>query len=82
MARYTLKDLEAAKTELEIWQQRWNNYSGNNPDKYQTDIRLARQRVYAIEAALKDTGAIPMSEKAPPNTIGSANPSGQEPADR
>jgi hypothetical protein len=59
---YTLADLERAKSDLAAWQQRWDNYTGNNPDKYQADIRSARAEVQRIEQYLKLTGVIPLTE--------------------
>jgi hypothetical protein len=62
MTNYTLADLEAAKAELAAWNKRFDDYTGNNPDKYQADIRSARARVREIEFALKADGVIPKSE--------------------
>lgn len=31
---YTAEDLNKAQEELELWEKRWDNYSGNNPNKY------------------------------------------------
>jgi hypothetical protein len=62
MTIYTLADLEAARDELASWSQRFDEYSGNNPDKYQADIRSARAKVREIESALKTAGVIPRSE--------------------
>lgn len=56
---YTLEDLQAARADLERWQGRWENYSGNNPDKYRADIKLARAKVELIEADLKVRGLLP-----------------------
>lgn len=44
----TPEDLERARKELQDWQDRFDRYSGNNPDKYQSDIREARRRVREI----------------------------------
>ena len=63
MADYTLIDLEAAKDTLAALNKRFDNYSGNNPDKFQSDIRPARAKVRDIEAVLKASGAIPRSEQ-------------------
>ncbi|MER9232909.1 hypothetical protein NKI56_12515 [Mesorhizobium sp. M0622] len=62
MTNYTLADLEQAEAELAAWNRRFDDYSGNNPDKYQADIKSARARVREIEFALKADGAIPKSE--------------------
>lgn len=48
-----LEDLEAARVELANVQRRWDNYSGNNPDKYKTDIRQATEKVQSISDILK-----------------------------
>src|SRR5690348_5884016 len=60
---YTLEDYEKAKEKLRAIMKRWENYSGNNPDKYQTDLNLAHSEIRAIEAHLKATGVLPLSEK-------------------
>lgn len=69
----TREELEAAKRELIEWQDRFDNYSGNNPNKYSTNIRKASRRVRILEAALKASEDIPLSDKerhghAPPST--------------
>lgn len=56
---YTLDDYKAAKVELERLNQQWENYSGNNPNKFQTNMAAARSKVRAIETTLKATGHIP-----------------------
>lgn len=43
------------------WEARWENYGGNNPNKYQTDIRHARHKVQLIEDSLKASGVLPRS---------------------
>lgn len=60
---YTKEDLERARAELKDWQDRFNRYSGNNPEKYQSDIRTARRKVREIEEALKASGELPLSEQ-------------------
>lgn len=60
---YTLEDYEQAKKELKGWMERWNDYTGNNPDKYQADIRAARNRLAEIEADLKRRGVLELSER-------------------
>lgn len=63
MTNYTLDDLEAAKEELTAWNRRFDDYTGNNPDKYQADIKSARATVREIESVLKMAGVIPRSEQ-------------------
>ncbi|MCG7865453.1 MAG: hypothetical protein JAY74_03665 [Candidatus Thiodiazotropha taylori] len=58
---YTLADLEAAKEELSQWQIRWDSYSGNNPDKYQSDLKIALQKVRLIESSLKESGELSLT---------------------
>lgn len=60
---YTLEDYAKAKAELICWNERWDNYTGNNPDKYQTDIRDAARRVRELEGYLKDVGTLERTEK-------------------
>ena len=56
---YTLNDYKAAKVELERLNQQWENYSGNNPNKFQTSIAVVRSKVRIIETTLKAVGYIP-----------------------
>lgn len=39
MTNYTHAGLEAAKAELAAWNKRFDDCIGNNPDKYQADIK-------------------------------------------
>lgn len=55
---YTLDDYNAAKDKLQALNQRWENYSGNNPDKYRTSITEAEAKVRVIDAALKADGTL------------------------
>jgi type VI protein secretion system component VasF len=54
----TLEDLEAARAELTREIERRDNYNGNNPNKYATDVRMARERVALLERALKALGQL------------------------
>lgn len=58
---YTMADLEKARAVLEAVHQRFDNYSGNNPDRYQSQMNAARREVRHIESALKAAGVIPLS---------------------
>lgn len=60
---FTLADLEAARAEHARWEQAWDNYSGNNSDKYAGPRKQASAKVAQIEAYLKDTGVLPRSEQ-------------------
>ncbi|MBK0398490.1 hypothetical protein H0I76_04760 [Limibaculum sp. M0105] len=60
---YTIEDLKAARDELRQWEERSDRYDGNNPDKYRSDIRLARSKVRLIEGHLKRAGQIALTEK-------------------
>lgn len=60
---YKLEDLDEARQELKRWRDRFDNYDGNNPNKYQSEIRAARMKVRDIEASLKAQGFLPMSEQ-------------------
>jgi len=60
---YTLENYEKAKSDLADWNERWNNYTGNNPDKHQSDIKAAAKKVREIEQYLKDVGILQPSEK-------------------
>ncbi len=59
----TLEELKEARRDLARWNERFDNYSGNNPNKYQADIRTARQRVRDLEDDLKAAGALPRSSQ-------------------
>jgi hypothetical protein len=60
---YTLEDYEKAKAALKNWIDRFDRYSGNNPDKYQADIRTARNKMRAIEEHLKRVGTLPLTDQ-------------------
>lgn len=53
-----LEDLEIAKADLLRIQELWENYAGNNPGKYETQLRAARGRVRRLTQACKAAGAI------------------------
>jgi hypothetical protein len=55
---YTFDDFNAAKAELEALNQQWENYSGNNTNKYRASINAARAKVRAIGAELKAAGLL------------------------
>lgn len=57
-----LEEHEAAKVRLAAVQERWANYSGNNPDKYRSELREAQEHLAAIEAELKRLGLLPMTD--------------------
>lgn len=59
---YTPQDLDRAREELFQIQERSANYSGNNPNKYQADIKTASKQVRDIEQDLKTAGDISSSE--------------------
>jgi len=60
---YTLEGLENARAELKRLEDAWDNYSGNNPDKYQSQIKSARTMVRVIESTLKANGTLPLTEQ-------------------
>jgi hypothetical protein len=60
---YTFKDYEKAKAELHRWHEQWDSYTGNNPEKYQTDIRDASRKVREIEQYLKDAGILERTKR-------------------
>jgi len=63
MTEPTLPDLETARGALQRLQQKFANYSGNNPNKFQSDIKAASAKVRSIEASLKTTGVIPLTDQ-------------------
>ncbi|MER2926818.1 hypothetical protein [Serratia nevei] len=60
---YTIDDYKLAQDELERVNAKWDRYSGNNPNKYRSEISAAKSRVRAIENSLKSQGVMPLSEK-------------------
>lgn len=60
---YTLDDFEKAKAEVRRWTDAFDRYSGNNPDKYQSEIKHARAKLREIEEDLKSSGLLVMNEK-------------------
>jgi hypothetical protein len=59
---YTAEDYEAAQDELARMIDKWDNYSGNNPNKYHSQLSAARSKVRIIESSLKIQGVIPLSD--------------------
>lgn len=60
---HTLDDLHEAQAALDSVLRRWENYSGNNPRKYDADIANARATVHVIEESLKSAGVLALSEQ-------------------
>jgi len=58
MSLPTLDDLEAAKAALQAALARQDAYDGNNPNKYATPVREARERVAALTRTLKASGVL------------------------
>lgn len=58
----SLTELEEARRGLQAALERWENYDGNNPDKYRTQIAEARVLVHEIETKLKAAGVLGLSE--------------------
>jgi len=54
----TLDDLEAAKTALQAAIARQDAYDGNNPNKYATPVREAREMVASLTRSLKASGVL------------------------
>lgn len=58
---YSLAGLEKAKAEFEQIKKRSDNYDGNNPNKYQAQLRQAMSTIRLIESQLKSTGELPLT---------------------
>lgn len=58
-----LEKLREAREKLALANGRWENYDGNNPNKYQTDIADARAEVHRLESLCKQQGLIELSEE-------------------
>jgi hypothetical protein len=63
MTSYTLEDLAQARQNLARLQEKWSNDTSNNPNKYRSDLQIARAQVEMIEQELKAEGIIPLTEK-------------------
>lgn len=57
-----LDQYEDAKAKLAAIQTRWANYDGNNPEKFRSALREAREQLAAVELELKKGGHIEMTE--------------------
>lgn len=60
---YTLEGYEKAKADLKELTDLFYRYSGNNPDKYQADIKMARSKLRIIEAYLKKVDTLPLKDQ-------------------
>jgi hypothetical protein len=45
-------ELAAAKSELQHWEEKFDGYTGNNPNEFRTDIKNARQKVTHLQEDL------------------------------
>jgi hypothetical protein len=59
--KFSVADLDAARAELQRIEQRWENYSGNNPNKFVSDLNAARSKVAAVTRTLKAQGDLPLT---------------------
>jgi hypothetical protein len=59
---HTLDDLQTARERLAALELSDENYIGNNPDKFTTRIREARDRARSIEKELLESGALEPTE--------------------
>lgn len=51
--------LIAAKQELQRWEDAFDQYTENNPEKYRSQLRIARARVGYLEAELRFRQELP-----------------------
>ncbi|MGI4955710.1 MAG: hypothetical protein ACRYGM_28210 [Janthinobacterium lividum] len=56
-----MTDYETAKQKLEAIEKRWSDYDGNNPDKYASEMREAREQFAAARAVAMSSGEIEVS---------------------
>lgn len=63
MSGYTLEDYDRARAELARWNEAWDSYTGNNPEKYRGDVMAALRKVREIEASLKNAGLLELTEQ-------------------
>ncbi len=59
---FTLQLLREAQDEVARLERAFDNYSGGNPKKHQSEIKSARSRAESIENYLKEIGTIPRTE--------------------
>ncbi len=60
--RYTPQSLEEARERLAIVEEHDANYTGNNPNKYRSEIQEALAEVQKIERTLKEHGLLEATE--------------------
>ena len=60
---HTLDELRTAKAALETAERQWENYDGNNPNKYRSSVTDARVKVREIEADLTARGLLARSDR-------------------
>lgn len=58
MTSYTLDDHARATQELAGLHEKWENYSGNNQNKYRAQIEAFRAALFRIEQSLKEAGLL------------------------
>jgi len=46
MTKRTLEDYAAARAKLEALNEKWDNYTGNNPNRYRANIEEAKAQVH------------------------------------
>lgn len=56
-------ELAEARRQLARFEQRWEDYTGNNPNKYRGDLNLWRGEVDRLERALKKDGVLPVTDE-------------------
>ncbi len=62
MKSYTEEDYKQAKQELNELSDKFDRYSGNNPNKYRSEINEASRKVKRIEDELKKQGILERSD--------------------
>lgn len=60
---HTLDDLENAKQDLNNVNQKISNYSGGNPNKYESDRKLAASKFRQITRELKERGVLEKTDQ-------------------
>lgn len=58
-----IKQLSEAKDARSLWDERWSNYMGNNPNKYQAQLKYWRGEVDRLERVLKMEGVLPATDE-------------------
>ncbi len=58
LTNHSVEDYSAARSKLDALNAKWDNYSGNNPNKYRAEIETAKATLHSVETKLKTLGLL------------------------